>query len=52
VGSGANRPPWQAKCKHRAPRGLYLGFNILFVISRLLFFCVFRSIFRWFSISV
>jgi len=47
---GANRPPWEAKCRNQAPLSLYLGFTILLVFSRSLFSCVFRSIFRWFRV--
>jgi len=30
------------------PLNLYFGFCILLVFSRLMLFCVFRSIFQWF----
>jgi len=33
-GRGANRPPWQAKCKNRAPLSLYFGNFYFLAVGR------------------
>jgi len=44
---GRKPPPYQAKCKNRAPTySLYFGIYYSFGFSRLLFSYVFRSVFR------
>jgi len=49
-GVGEWTAPWQAKCKIGPPLSFY--FDILLVFNRLLLFCVFRSVFRWFRVLV
>jgi len=42
---GSNRPPGKLTVKTEHPLSLYFGFSILLFFNRLLFFCIFRSIF-------
>jgi len=51
-GRGANRPPAKLNVKTAPLPSLYFGIYYSFGFSRLLFFCVFRSIFRWFPVFV
>jgi len=51
-GRGANRPPAKLNVKTGPLPNLNFGINYSFGFSRLLFFCVFRSVFRWFRVFV
>jgi len=46
-GAEGNISPWKSKCKNGpTPLRSYFDFGIFFIFSKLLIFCVFRSIFR------
>jgi len=48
-GLGWEPSPLQLNVKTEPPFSLYIGFSIILVFSRLLFFCIFRKFFGVFS---